>query len=505
MGETSENANKRTQYPSSRFRFADGFVLVVFIAFAFLGLYLFQQDLMRTFDMRDIDPAGTLVVRDNIIQRRHEDRVLWDRIFVTSPVYPGDLIRAADLSFATIDIEENEISLNQNTLIRIQSISGDIGNFQVELQEGNISVASGENSAGIILNLHGSRVQAMSGSVLNISSGEEGISVQVSEGTVELIKEGKPREISQGMMVSMDTKGVERVIPAAVVRQPAPNARYLKSHEEPIIVNFLWNRINLSPDELLKLEIAGDMNFSHGYRVLENLDSAAQADFDAGSWHWKLTYDNRTLSSGQLAIVDSSGPALTSPAMNSVFRFWESLPQIRFQWEERRGASGYIIEISDTQDFDNVRITKNIKAASLIIADLGPGAWHWRVKPVFSSNYPGDASYSPVSSFKIEKSDSSSAPAIEVPEPAIAIKPDPVTVIRSGAIRIPGPLSSSSNARTAAGGGSTQYTVQSGDTLGRIANRFYGDPLTWEKIAAANNITNPDLIYPGQVFNIPPL
>src|SRR5688572_20597110 len=43
------------------------------------------------------------------------------------------------------------------------------------------------------------------------------------------------------------------------------------------------------------------------------------------------------------------------------------------------------------------------------------------------------------------------------------------------------------------------YTVQPGDTLGRIAVRFN---TTYQAIALLNNITNPDIIYPGQVLTI---
>jgi nucleoid-associated protein YgaU len=47
------------------------------------------------------------------------------------------------------------------------------------------------------------------------------------------------------------------------------------------------------------------------------------------------------------------------------------------------------------------------------------------------------------------------------------------------------------------------YTVQSGDWLSTIAGRAYGDALSYEKLAKANNIQNPDLIEPGTVLQIP--
>ncbi|KAK4247027.1 CVNH domain-containing protein [Corynascus novoguineensis] len=50
------------------------------------------------------------------------------------------------------------------------------------------------------------------------------------------------------------------------------------------------------------------------------------------------------------------------------------------------------------------------------------------------------------------------------------------------------------------GGGQSTVTVQQGDTLRQIAARFN---TSFEEIARHNNINNPDLIYPGQVLQIP--
>jgi nucleoid-associated protein YgaU len=50
------------------------------------------------------------------------------------------------------------------------------------------------------------------------------------------------------------------------------------------------------------------------------------------------------------------------------------------------------------------------------------------------------------------------------------------------------------------------YTVQSGDTLSKISQRFYGDPYKYNMIFEANRpmLSHPDKIYPGQSLRIPP-
>jgi prophage tail gpP-like protein len=54
-----------------------------------------------------------------------------------------------------------------------------------------------------------------------------------------------------------------------------------------------------------------------------------------------------------------------------------------------------------------------------------------------------------------------------------------------------------------------QYTVVRGDTLSGIAERAYGDPNQWPRIFQANQSAlksaSPDLIFPGEVINIPVL
>jgi len=490
-----------------KLRLIDIVVLVFFIFAASAGIYMFRQDLMQTMDARDMEPAGVIIVRNNIVQRRHADRVLWDRIYVDSPVYPGDLIRAAELSSTNIDIDNNEIFLNENTLIRIQQSMGSAGNFLVELREGNLSVTSSPESSGIMLDLMGSQVQASSGAVLNLEVGEEGIAVQVSEGKADFIQEGQTREIQQGAMIALDTQGAERLIPAAVVMSPVSNARYLNNSKTPIQVNFLWNRINLEEADLLRLEIAGDVGFTTVFHTVERLNDSALVSFTAGRWFWRLYYEDSILNRGQITIVDSFETTLISPVTGSLFRYQNTLPQMRFQWTETEGASGYLIQINKTQDFSDPLLTRESTGASLVLSQLEEGAWYWRVKPVFPVFYEGESSFSTVSLFRIEKTADIAAPAVEIPVIPVTRTQVAVTtpVIQNQNTQSPVSRNSEAVSRPQRNIVSARrsHTVRPGETLGMIAWEYYNDFMQWSRITRANNIENPDMIYPGQVFVIP--
>lgn len=63
-------------------------------------------------------------------------------------------------------------------------------------------------------------------------------------------------------------------------------------------------------------------------------------------------------------------------------------------------------------------------------------------------------------------------------------------------------ISAPEGSASAAGGGAQTYTVQSGDSLSKIGER-YG--VSWQKIYDANRdkLDNPDKIFPGQELAIP--
>ena len=52
-----------------------------------------------------------------------------------------------------------------------------------------------------------------------------------------------------------------------------------------------------------------------------------------------------------------------------------------------------------------------------------------------------------------------------------------------------------------------KHTVKSGETLGKIAKHYYGDPSKHQKIFEANSdiLKNPDMIHPDQELIIPNL
>ena len=82
-----------------------------------------------------------------------------------------------------------------------------------------------------------------------------------------------------------------------------------------------------------------------------------------------------------------------------------------------------------------------------------------------------------------------------------------VSHVDDDGIRVAGAQTAGTSTQTAGTttGRSRYYTIQSGDTLSKIAKEHYGDAGDYNKIFEANRevIGDPDKIYPGQQIRIP--
>jgi len=197
-------------------------VIVIFICICGFSasLFLFQKDFFATFHSSLIPPAGTVTVKYNTVQRRHNDRVVWDRLSSQSPVYSGDLVRIARLSGATLNIDDNHIELGENTLIRIQK---DSEILQIQFFAGDISISSNSGGSAVRLSVGEQIVEVAPGAAINASSGDDGLVLRVTEGSAQIIYNDEVKEIPAGTMVVQDAHG-EAYYPADAVIPPRPLA-----------------------------------------------------------------------------------------------------------------------------------------------------------------------------------------------------------------------------------------------------------------------------------------
>jgi hypothetical protein len=424
---------KNGKKQAGNFRLRDFLVVLICLSIAAYSVNLFWNDLFQTLNNQTKIPIGTVTIKRNTVQRRMSDRVLWDRLSKEFPVYADDIIRIADNSEAEFHIGGNNIVLNENTLVRL-SYDKDTGEYQIDLTQGGIELVTDPRGGNVALNVMGKRVEAKPGTALNAAAGDNGAALQVSQGTAAITEGGQNRTLFTGDMIAMDGDGAVRAEPAVMVTQPRRNGAYRKSADGPLNVSFSWNRINLQPDETLRLEIAQDRNFSRPVRTLNGLNDSAQTALDAGQWNWRLTYNGAVLDSGRFTITVDAGIELLSPAKNQQFFYETEPPKLFFQWSQTEDVVHYLVEVDVTPEFRNPVIKRQTAAASFSDSSLNEGSWYWRVTPVFSQSGEGAGTNPRVAAqtaaFRIIKSKEPETPQLfaqteEEPPPAPAPAPAP--------------------------------------------------------------------------------
>jgi hypothetical protein len=383
-----------------KFRFVDFLVILLCLLGAAYSIDLFRRDLFQTLSAQNETPIGTVSIKKNTVQRRMASRVIWDRLIKESPVYSNDTIRVAELSEADLHVGGNDITMSENTLIRLR-LNKETGEFQIELASGNIGLVTADEK--VILNIMGRHVEAAPGTALTAAAGNKGMELQVNEGAATVKGEDGSREFAAGTMIALDSEGSVRSDPAVVMIQPRPNTRYWKAGNEAFIVDFSWNRINFQRNDTLRLEIAEDQTFSRIVRSINGLYDSAQAALDTGLWNWRLTLSGTILSSGRLTVTDAE-PELLSPARNQQFYYENEPPKLYFQWLGLEDVSHYVLEVDTTPEFRNPIIRKQTPVTSFTDSSLGTGIWYWRVLPVFSQTFERAAvSVSRNAAFRIVK------------------------------------------------------------------------------------------------------
>jgi hypothetical protein len=212
---------------SPRFRPLNFLVILLCLCGAAFCINLFRLDLFSSFDNKNEEPVGTIILVNDLVRRRMANRIFWDNLTADSPVYSGDQIRTTDFSNVTLHIENNSIDLNEKTLIRIQRSPDGGDSIQIELTEGNLVLTTVAGAGNLVLDLMGRQVEAAPGTILSASAGRDGAIMQVSEGYATLSWDGQSRGIAAGTMIALDTRGAEQTIqevayrPDAVLPDPA--------------------------------------------------------------------------------------------------------------------------------------------------------------------------------------------------------------------------------------------------------------------------------------------
>lgn len=151
------------------------------------------------------------------------------------------------------------------------------------------------------------------------------------------------------------------------------------------------------------IELAQDASFA---ALVKKADVArpplAIAELRPGRYFWRVRTDatsetrSFTLQSPPLP----AAPKLVAPANGTVLTASGATPEVRLQWEELAGVTGYVLEVSDDPDFTHeVEVARPLHSG-FAFKPRAATTYHWRLRSM--DDFGRQASYSPTHSFQLK-------------------------------------------------------------------------------------------------------
>jgi hypothetical protein len=388
---------------STKSRATDFLIILFCLAGASVSGVLFWQEYNRTLVKLNEAPIGTIVFKNRIAHRKIENRIAWDRLKQTSPIYNGDTIRTAEMSEAVITFPDTvaNIGVFENTLIQVFYNEED--GARIDLTNGDLEVSAGTGS--ILVSSGTSVVEIGQESQVSLNRGSGGFELAVSEGTARV----NGTDLESGRTLSLLDDGSSNPNPVIAVTTLGKFTRVLGSSNGRSSIQLSWNASNFNSDTHVLVQAAQDKGFT---RIVETQDiwgaSSATLSLPPGMYFWRAVPVQGaepvrgSYPSGRIEVLPPASVTAFAPAQGEDFIFTGN-SRIPFSWSSAEGTNGYLLEISANENMISPEISRRIQSTSVIQTGLGDGRWYWRVRPLFPQQVKGEAVPSAVQAFSIAR------------------------------------------------------------------------------------------------------
>ncbi len=408
----------------SKWRLFDIFIIFFCLSGTLFFAYLFYRDLYSFTVRSDKQAIGVISSSERLIQRKFDDRVVWERVSQNAELYNNDTIRTSDLAHSVLRFKDNTVlNLYENTMIQVSWTQS--GGLQIRVNDGGIMVDSSESETEAHVAFDdGSVIQIDAGSSLSAETSAEQNSknVEIKSGTAQITTEaGDEMALAVGESVNVSKSGRILKNPLTVI-SPQKELRLLNTDSNDFTnVEFEWKNEYETP---VIIQTSRVKNFSKlETDDVVQYDSNFTLEAPSGTLYWRVftMYTIDSPVSGKIVIDDNTQMHIVSPVSGASFRYFTELPRVKFRWSGNENASHYRLVVSSTRDMNNVVAVREVQDAFLTLDTLQSGTWYWQVTPYYSFNGIGYAGASEIGSFTVVHAEQHSPPELLVPSPNTVI------------------------------------------------------------------------------------
>ncbi|MGE8720869.1 FecR domain-containing protein [Leptospira terpstrae] len=390
----------------------DRLVLFTLLGVAILFSLLFYLDINRKIGIGDREVVGTIFFKNNIVQRKFEDEVIWEKLENNSPLTNKDTIRSEAYSDALIRLKDGtEINIDENSMFNLD-LTGEEPNL--EFTQGSLEVKKNDTQPNQLkITSAGSEINVDSGNVKIERSKERELSLFVEKGkTTVKQQDGKSVAVEEGKKAEFKKTGIEiKKIPVVLIAPSSQKLFYAEPEEVP--VHFQW-KIESGYENPI-LEVSRSPNFQ--MTLINEKVEGNQADFKLkeGTFYWRLKVKNKVGSGNEFSEINKFFVTKLesfqgeSPENGTIIPFVQTYPLTTITWTKLTTANTYKLIVSNSPKLVNPIKQLETTANQISYDDLKEGTYYWKV--IAKSSFPDTKDReSQVLSFIIKKQNSVPAP-----------------------------------------------------------------------------------------------
>lgn len=402
--------------------------IVVFVILLFAAL--FYYDLNKRIDIGDREVIGNIYFKNNIVQRKLDDQVIWERMENGSPLTNKDTIRSEAFSDALIKLKDGtEINIDENSMFNLD-LTGE--KPSLEFSVGSLQVKKGTSKdGGILIKAQGNEIDVQDGNLKLERGSKKDINVFVEKGATKIKKDGKEIEVEGGKKAEIGESGSVNVkkIPAKL-KGPDSQALFLiESGTGQTNVIFTYDLESGFSEPVL--EISRSPVFKSILFEKKGSGESITASLGEGTYFWRIKAKSQSDGSidssdvGKFFIQKEEPFRADSPANGSKYSFVNEPPLVGFVWTKLGTARGYKYELADNPSLTKPLRSIDTEANTISFNDLKEGIYYWRVT-AFSA-FPGTPDKpSNVMSFTVKQEQNYPAPNLIRPSNGAEISLDEI-------------------------------------------------------------------------------
>lgn len=402
-------------------RLANFLFFLVCVPACFVCLWLFWRDLNKTSVRNDKTQIASIYFKRRVAQRKYSDRVVWERLAQSSPLYDKDILRVAKEAQARIKFKNKaELSIDENTMLQI--FGNKDGSVSINLSGGDVTIDATSVDDGSKISLlmdDGSEMKFSSGSKISAAKSSSGENTfQIQSGSAVIEKNGNSETFETGSAVKINSDGELELKPVCVT-SVGKNFELLKFEgEKDNSVILKWITEASQKNSPVRVETSYDSDFSEIEQSFELVgDNSVQIKNPEKNLYWRVyALENEDeAESGKITVEKIPDVELLSPVKNPVFEYRKSLPKIQFSWKGNDFASFYQFSVFRSDDLSKPLVSEKVYDENISVNSLGEGDYLWKVSPFYEIDEIGEGKPTEMEMFYVSKSSQIFPAKLEIP------------------------------------------------------------------------------------------